>query len=791
MAQVQKSSSLRPLASYEDYSIQNEYISKENNIQEEFEKKYKKFNCSKDYLRTTINVFPKREEQIRQTSIPIGLYISPTSIYKRENDIPILNYGEENDAPRCRNEKCKAFMNPFVKFKNGGEKWECNFCKSTNKTSDYLFDSSDNNNSNSKIDYDKKIELNNGSYEFILNKSYWKNNRVPNSPNYYFLIDISYKAIESGFSQCVLETIKDCILNNYFYNYDTFNIKVCIMTYDTSIHFYSVNNKSNQFVMFCVNEDDIFIPTNKENLLISLKDNKNKLMQIIESIQNSITNNLINNKPETKNATKIFDVIKSVNELGGVLGGKILLFSGSNVRLLKLMTDSDENNKLEENESEYLVRGASNLSKLGIDITYNNFSVNVFQACNEYTKLISLNQICDNSNGNMYFYKNFNPDIHYKNIYNQIKRVLLNEMQLEGTLKIRLSNGYYISEYMTSVLLYNRKLFVFPCHDIDQKYSVQLTMLTKDELEESDDPIRIDDYVYIQSCFLYSHGDGTRRMSIHNLCLPVSSDNKNIFEYIDVEFLSVFYAQKISHLIYRQRNLNKSVIQIENNFYSILKEYFNNSEYSLKRKLSDNMELLCLYFLGIMKSCLFNKKTEKGYLNDIDLSNYFRLRLLKTSIEDIITFIYPRIYLLDNCIDINEGDFPQILNANFDSLKNGSLFLVDNGFYLSLYCTKNIESAICKDVFNVNSFGEINYGEVNENNIFDGENSFGSYKNKIREIIDNIRSGKGLFQDLVFVFEGFNDEKFLKDILIENNFNKNFPYDFNQFHDKIVTGSLI
>ena len=270
MTQAQKSSSLRPLSSYEDYSIQNEYISKENNIQEEFKRKYQKFNCSKDYLRTTINVFPKREEQIKQTSIPIGLYISPTSIFKKENDIPIINYGEENDAPRCRNEKCKAFMNQFVKFKNGGEKWECNFCKCTNKTSNYFFNSIDNN--YSKIDYDKKIELNNGSYEFILNRSYWKNNRKPNSPNYYFLIDISYKAIESGFSQCVLETIKDCLLNNYFYNYDAFNIKVCIMTYDTCIQFYSINNKSNQFVMLCVNEDDVFIPTYKDNLLISLKD---------------------------------------------------------------------------------------------------------------------------------------------------------------------------------------------------------------------------------------------------------------------------------------------------------------------------------------------------------------------------------------------------------------------------------------------------------------------------------------------------------------------------------------
>ena len=96
MSQSQKSSSLRPLSSYEDYSIQNEYISKENNIQEEFERKYKKYNCSKDYLRTTINIFPKKEVQIKQTSIPIGLYISPTSIFKKENDIPLINYGEEN-----------------------------------------------------------------------------------------------------------------------------------------------------------------------------------------------------------------------------------------------------------------------------------------------------------------------------------------------------------------------------------------------------------------------------------------------------------------------------------------------------------------------------------------------------------------------------------------------------------------------------------------------------------------------------------------------------------------------
>ena len=120
MSQSQKSISLRPLSFYEDYSIQNEFISKENNIQKKFERKFKKYNCSKDYLRTTINIFPKREEQIKQTSIPIGLYISLLQFLKKKM-ISLINYGEENYAPLCRNKKCKAFINPFVKFIKEGK----------------------------------------------------------------------------------------------------------------------------------------------------------------------------------------------------------------------------------------------------------------------------------------------------------------------------------------------------------------------------------------------------------------------------------------------------------------------------------------------------------------------------------------------------------------------------------------------------------------------------------------------------------------------------------------------
>ena len=771
------------------YNYSKDYSSSfENNNNKELDSKYKNLNCSKEYLRSTINIFPKYESQLNQLKIPIGVIISPSSIYTKKGEFPLISYGEDNEVPRCKNENCKAFVNPFIKIIDN-DKWQCNICKAVNKMEDNFY----------KNDEEKeaKIELNNGSYEFLLNKSYWKNNRPPNKLNYYFVIDISHKSIESGFAQCSLEIIKDCVINNYFYNYDSFPIKICLITYDASVHFYSINEKSNQFTMYCTNENnekDLFVPTFRDNLLVSLKENKNKLVQIIESIQNNIYNQSTQKEKKEKNATKIYEAIKCVNLLGNTLGGKILVFSGSDLKNLEIMNDKkDENDNEYEKEKGYdknLERGGKKLGQLGIDVTYNSFSINVFQASDEFCKILTINQMCDNSNGNLYFYKNFNSELHYKNLYNQIKRILTNETQLEGTLKLRISNGYYINEYITSVLLYNRRLFVFPTHDSDEKYIVQLSMLTQEELAERKIINDIDDYIYMQSCLLYSHGDGTRRMRVHNLCLPISTNNKDIFDSIDPEFLACFLAQKSSHLIFKYKNIEKSMNKIENQFVNMMKEYFNAQEYNNKN-LNEDMCKLILLFLGVMKLCIFNPKKISGILNDIDLCNFFRLKIVRMTVEEILCFIYPRIYLLDNILNLEQEDLPDTVNDSFEGINQGNLFLVDNGFYLTLYCKKNLDKNICKNLFGEDDYNNINFLETNENNVFEGENKENGIGIKIKNLVEYIREGKSLYQNLIFVFEGINDENFLKEILVEDNFNKAYPYDYNKFYEKIKSKSYI
>ena len=165
-----------------------------------------------------------------------------------------------------------------------------------------------------------------------------------------------------------------------------------------------------------------------------------------------------------------------------------------------------------------------------------------------------------------------------------------------------------------------------------------------------------------------------------------------------------------------------------------------------------------LYILGLFKNCLFNKN-DKGINNDDDLTNYYFSKLQKFKIDEILCFIYPRIYPLDNILTQNETDsFLQMINNNKESLINsGNIFLVDNGFYLFLYLKNTTEQNIFYELFGENDINNIDIKKINEGNIFDYNENNNEIKNKIVEIIDNIRNSKTLFQNLKIYLEGISD----------------------------------
>ena len=125
---------------------------------------------------------------------------------------------------------------------------------------------------------------------------------------------------------------------------------------------------------------------------------------------------------------------------------------------------------------------------------------------------------------------------------------------------------------------------------------------------------------------------------------------------------------------------------------------------SLKKELPDNLIYLPLYVLGLIKQRVFCKnELDKKY--DIDLSNFLRVKLLRASTEEILSFIYPKIYFLNQLIedetigtyDENEGiKLPNVISTHYESMEDDGLYLIDNGFLLIIYVKLQIEQKLLK-----------------------------------------------------------------------------------------------
>ena len=790
-------------------SQQNNFFNNNNTINEDdytkikldFDTNIKQYNCSPEYISTTSLIFPKDVQTLSQLSIPMSVSLCPMK--NTENEIPFVNYGD-NNIPRCDSKSCRAYMNPFIKFIEGGEKWLCNFCGQINNTEDFYYSDVDKN--GIRLDKNEKPELCCGSYEFYANKSYWKKGKGPTEAFFIFIFETSMSAIDNGFFMACIESVKDVINNESFFNGK--NVKISIMTYNSAVDFYSYNKKYTQPQMLTVNEEAMFLPTDKNNLIFNLNEDKDKILQTLDLIQNTFNKNnqnIPNNN--CKDSLQIFNAISGAFLIGNHSGGKIVIFSSSNNfnSIPKMVIGLNKN--MTKEQIAYSPHDQKVLGQIGIKLTNANMSIDIFACADVQIHTFTLNQLCEYTNGHFYFYKKFRIESHYKNIFNQIRRALTRPTFWESVNRTRFSSGYKISSYLTPILVANGDLFVFPVGDSDQNFMFNISPTPpkqEDEKESKEkknnyfytyDIGEKDKYLYIQSALLYSCGDGTRRIRVHNLCLPLTTNINYIYKEINSEMIATYYLKDTIDKLYKTKNIANSIISTDTQFKQFIDKVMS-SQNKLNKELISNLDYLPLYMIGMFKHRIFCKdEIEKNY--DLDISNYLRISLQKLSTQEIISFIVPSIYSLHDLesdknigtYNSENGDFilPNLISCSKSSMEDNGLYLIDNGYMLIIYVKKNVSINIFQNLFGVENLSFLTM-ITNEDNVFD-ENNNNEFKERIKNILDYIRGGKTLYQNLVFVFEGEGSERIINESLIEDNFCKWFPMDYSTFYKKYIKGN--
>ena len=207
-------------------------------------------NSSPKFARLTLNNIPATADSLSATGLPLGLVLQPlASLQAGEHSIPVLDFGELG-PPRCR--RCRAYINPFMTFKSGGNKLVCNMCTFPNDVSPEYFAPTDP--SGVRVDRAQRPELTTGTVEYLVPKEYWA--KEPVGLRWLFVLDVSQDAVNKGFLAAFCSGVLDALYEDDGETVDDEQAggeasedkkmispgsKVGFVTFDKAMHFYNCN----------------------------------------------------------------------------------------------------------------------------------------------------------------------------------------------------------------------------------------------------------------------------------------------------------------------------------------------------------------------------------------------------------------------------------------------------------------------------------------------------------------------------------------------------------------------
>ncbi|KAK9217801.1 hypothetical protein WN943_006430 [Citrus x changshan-huyou] len=242
-------------------------------------------NCSPRYIRCTLNQvlqfadsivlyqIPCTENLLKLSSMPSALMVQPLALPDPSEDpIPVVDFGESGLVRCCC---CRGYMNPFMEFVDNGKSFVCNFCGLDGRC----------------LDADERPELCRGTVEFAASREFMMRNVMP--PVYFFLIDVSTDAVQTGATaaacSAIMQVISDLPVSSSvslcvgFSDLERAELWDCflqegprtmigIATYDSTIQFYNLKLTLQEMLMLLVADtEDVYAPLEKD-IITTLSD---------------------------------------------------------------------------------------------------------------------------------------------------------------------------------------------------------------------------------------------------------------------------------------------------------------------------------------------------------------------------------------------------------------------------------------------------------------------------------------------------------------------------------------
>ena len=87
-------------------------------------------------MRLSTDRVPVSSALLKDCGIPLALYVNYFGEPADGSGVPTVSYGK-NPIVRCN--VCRVYINPHIRFIEGGTKWVCSFCGCANRVEEYFY----------------------------------------------------------------------------------------------------------------------------------------------------------------------------------------------------------------------------------------------------------------------------------------------------------------------------------------------------------------------------------------------------------------------------------------------------------------------------------------------------------------------------------------------------------------------------------------------------------------------------------------------------------------------------
>ncbi|CAH2065465.1 unnamed protein product [Thlaspi arvense] len=642
-------------------------------------------NCSPRYMRSTIHQIPCTVDLLSTSGMQLALIVQPMALsHPSEEPIQVVDFGESGPV-RCS--RCKGYINPFMKFTDHGRKFTCNLCGYTDDTPrDYQCNLGPD---GRRRDADERPELCRGTVDFVATKEYMVRDPMPTV--YFFLIDVSMNAIQTGATAAACSGIQQ-VLSDLPEGLRTF---VGIATFDSTIHFYNLKRALQQPLMLIVPDvQDVYTPL-ETDVIVQLSECRQHLEILLESIPTMFQ--------ESKSPESAFGAaVKAAFLAMKSTGGKLLVFQSvlPSVGIGALSSreaDGRANASADEKEAHKLLQPADKtLRTMAIEFAEYQVCVDLFITSQAYVDMASISDIPRTTGGQVYCYYPFSALSDPPKLYNDLRWNITRPQGFEAVMRVRCSQGIQVQEYSGNFCKRIPTDIDLPAIDCDK--AVLVTLKHDDKLQDGAE-------CAFQCALLYTTISGERRIRVINLSLPCTSMLSNLFRSADLDSLfACMLKQAANEITSKALPLVKE--QAINSCISTLHSYrkFCATVVATGQLiLPEALKLLPLYTLALTKGV--------GLRPDgrIDDRSFWINHVSSLSTPLAIPLAYPRMIAVH---DLDEKDneetvVPSAIPLSSEQLSDEGVYFLENGNDGLIYVGDSVNSEILQKLFGVPSAADI------------------------------------------------------------------------------------